>query len=282
MNVPLTSFADTFGGEKSAAASLIRYKDDLFTDAQIVKSTFEYQKGYFFNFFEPVEDSQKKRACVIMLHPGGGSLESMQDWCMFFAKKGYVSISAEYKLDIGEFDLDKQVDAAINMWALYQYLRDNNDRFRIKLKKIIFGGNSAGAITALQTSLWWNDRFNPFFEDWTVPEKDNVFILATFTLSGATSKKEFIDSVKDETGEHIDLPNAFYHGTLDKTVPYSFAVDNYNKMISLGIKSRFVSFEGKDHKLESGDYIKADVCEWLFNVVDLNTPESEFITVKPS
>lgn len=282
MNVPFTGFGDTFGGEKSAAPTLVRYKDDLFNESQIVKTTFEYQKGYFFNFYEPFEDSQKKRACVMMLHPGGGSLESMEDWCIFFAKKGYVSLSPEFKLDIGEFNLDKQVDAAINIWTLTQYLRDNNARFRIKLKKIIRGGSSAGAITAFQSSVWWNNRKDKFFDDWITPDKDNLGVLATFTLSGATTLMDFLDVVKDESGEHADPPNAFYHGTLDKTVPYNKAVESYNKMISVGIKSRFTAFEGKDHKLESGEYIKADVCEWLFNVVDLHTPESEFTTVKES
>lgn len=272
--VPLIDFGNTFQkAEQPAvpAAALVRYKDDIFS--KYIKTSHEYQHGYPFNFYEPFDDQLKKRPCIVFLHAGGGNIESMEELCIYYTLKGYVCISAEFKLDVGNYTFEKQIMAAVNIWNLLAYVRENNSTFRIKLVKMIVGGNSAGAVTGFQAALWWNNRDNTMFEDLDVPNNEKISILASFTMSGATSKNDLIDIG--------DCPNAFYHGTEDDQIPYDFAVSNYDKMVSLGIKSRFMAFKGQGHNTDAGGIKKEDLRDWLYLVISGKTPDAAFIEIDP-
>jgi dienelactone hydrolase len=101
-------------------------------------------------------------------------------------------------------------------------------------------GSSAGAITSLLVDWRREDpgtSGNPGFSS---------VIRAAASISGGTPNN---DDITDEDGSVI-----FFHGTEDQTVPYAWAVSNYQAMRNHGIPSVFESFQGAGHGLEQAGY----------------------------
>lgn len=228
----------------------VRYIDPIF-DSWTVTSG-QYQKGYDFKLFQPSGDTEKKRPVIIVYHAGGGTIDEVTSWCTDFVKLGYVTISAEYKLSIGEFDTKEQLQAILNTYNLIDYLRQNASLYGIKRLKIFEMGVSAGAITALQSGECLNDvaAGDSFFDGYNIKK---ISIRGTASLSGAVSPafEKYINAG--------DPPNAYYNGKLDPTIPYSQAQKNYNAQVAAGIGSWFMGFPNKGHKLESHDVIFNDL-----------------------
>jgi dipeptidyl aminopeptidase/acylaminoacyl peptidase len=71
-------------------------------------------------------------------------------------------------------------------------------------------------------------------------------VRAAASISGGTPSNDYI------TAE--DGPVIFFHGTEDHTVPYAWAVSNYQAMRSHGISSVLESFQGAGHGLVQAGY----------------------------
>ncbi len=252
--------AEQYTAEKSAAGT--RYIDNVFTSYNTLQG--EYEKGFHFIMLSPGGDTFLKRPVIIVLHAGGGKIEDVKGWCEDWTYKGYVSITAEYKNDTGEFTAEKQKIATVQMFKLLDYLRINADKYGIKIKKVFIMGVSAGAITAIQTGIGLDDRFTSFYAGLPVPVNQKLNVAATATLSG-TANTAFNNLITS-----ADPPNFFYHGALDQTIPYSAALTTFNLEISRGIASTFMGFPDKGHKLESHDIILSDLTLKFYNVLKPN------------
>lgn len=244
-----------------ADTTQIRYLDDIFTSFD--KEVVEYKPDYKLIIYQPSNDTETKRPYIIVLHAGGGKVEDVEGWCLDWCRKGYVALTAEYKLDVGEFNAEKQKEAVVNMFDLLYYLRSNATKYKLKKKKVFAMGVSAGALTALQTGIGLNDRFGPYFQNSVIPDNNKLNMLATATLSGAANP-EFMNLIDSE-----DCPNYFYHGELDKTIPYSAALATYNLQKSYGINSTMMSFPDKGHKLESHDIILKDLTAKFYSKLNV-------------
>jgi acetyl esterase/lipase len=146
----------------------VRYKDAVFTKVNMQKDLLydtsknvkaEYRQ---FDLYEPLNDSVHQRPLIIWLHGGGfkyGTKNSkeIKIWGNEFAKHGFVVATLNYKLskkhpvrkfkDLVEacYDNVDDVHRAIN------FFKTNANKFNIDTNKIILGGNSAGAVIALQS-----------------------------------------------------------------------------------------------------------------------------------
>lgn len=239
-----------------------RYLDDVFDSYNTEYG--EYEPGYPYILFTPAGDTVKKRPVIVVLHAGGGQVEDITGWCIDFVKKGYVCFSTEYKIGVGNFDVYEQKKAVVQMFDFSVWMRENSDRFGLKVKKVFFMGSSAGAITALQTGISLNDRFTSFFSGFDVPDNRNISILATASLSGAAIP-EFNNLIN--TG---DCPNFFYNGEKDLLIPFKAAQTTYDLQLNYGIASNLVGFPDKGHKLENHDFILTDLSKRFYNVLKPN------------
>lgn len=235
------------------ATSTKRYTDKIFTTAN--KTTVEYIPGFEADIYTPEGDTVTSRPVVIVMSGGGGSKEDVQNWAeQEWALRGYVGIAANYKDTVGDFNESKQEKAVINVWNLILFIQANTTKYGMNKRKILVMGVSAGGITAIQSSIALDNRNDPYFGTPSpIPSKAKMKILASATISGAASNK-YQDMINAG-----DPPNYAYHGTEDHIVNYKTAVDTYNKMIEVGIKSTLMSFEGADHTIGHGDEIKADL-----------------------
>jgi acetyl esterase/lipase len=223
------------------------------------------------DLYQPAGDRVSRRPAIVYVHGGGfshGDKSAGADFATYFAKRGFVVVSINYRLlappgcgghaepppECAAAALAAQHDAQ----AAVRWLRKNKDTRRIDPARIAMEGASAGAITSLLVDWRPEDpgtSGNPGYSS---------KIRAAGSISGGTPSNDFITA--------DDGPAIFFHGTEDRTVPYQWAVSNYEAMRSLGISSVFESFEGAGHGLVGagyGDVIDQQSDYFLYRRMDL-------------
>ncbi|HOY37784.1 MAG: alpha/beta hydrolase fold domain-containing protein [Bacteroidales bacterium] len=192
----------------------------------------------------PSGDNMKARPLVICLFGGAflaGSKErpDMIAWCDSLAHYGYVAAAINYRLGFNPltsgkgFGADEGVIRALyrstqDCRAAVRYFINQHERYHIDTTCIFLLGNSAGAITAINTAFMTGDeRSADTYEtgygannhdlgclDCTGGfRKNKCAVAGVVSLWGAALNPEIID--KDE-----EIPVLFIHGTADEVVPY--------------------------------------------------------------
>ena len=155
-------------------AAQTRYLDDVFENVDISEGVvygnapdlpfiflFEWNTvdiDLDMDIYEPSNDSELQRPAIIFLHPGAffsGSNQSddMVSLSIDAAKKGYVAISASYRLGlniVSTYSGERAVYRGVqDISALIRYLREHSEDLRIDSDKIFIWGSSAGAFIGL-------------------------------------------------------------------------------------------------------------------------------------
>ncbi|MDO8389591.1 MAG: alpha/beta hydrolase fold domain-containing protein [Actinomycetota bacterium] len=130
--------------------------------------------------YQPVDDTLASRPTIVWVHGGGfkaGSKEILREVATEWARRGYVTVSVEYRLDRGNRCQDVQdlkiadgeveverlrcaaaIDAAQHdTQAAIRWLRANASEFGIDAERIAIGGFSAGAVTAVNVATQADD-----------------------------------------------------------------------------------------------------------------------------
>ena len=211
--------------------------------------------------------SSKKGNPVIMnIHGGGwknGVKESQGGFSTFF-KAGYAVANLEYRLT-GQATAPAAIE---DVRCALIYLIKNAEALHIDKNRIIIMGGSAGGHLALMGGLLGNDhRFDtncPGVEDvkvaaivdkygitdvWDWAYGKNITSKSATNWLGDKAKDEkFAASVSPMTYVTKNSPPVFIvHGDADPTVPYQHSVDLYNKLLSLGVKTTFITVPGGLH-----------------------------------
>jgi dienelactone hydrolase len=131
--------------------------------------------------YQPKGDTLAARPTIVWVHGGGfklGTKESLREVATDWARRGYVTVSVEYRLDPGNRCQDVQdlkideagglsaerercmaaIDAAQHdTQAAIRWLRAHADEFAIDPDLIAIGGFSAGAVTAVNVATQADD-----------------------------------------------------------------------------------------------------------------------------
>ena len=121
-------------------------------------------KYYSFDLYQAAGDTATaQRPLIIWIHGGGfkfgsKSAKSIQMLCKSFAQKGYLCAAINYRLS--KKNTLTSVNALVNGCAdavhdaekAIHFFKTNQLTYRVDTNRIILGGNSAGAITALQAA----------------------------------------------------------------------------------------------------------------------------------
>jgi len=175
-----------------------------------------------------------------------------------FAKKGYVTISINYRLRnnpiknwVGTF-VDSTDDAA----AAVDWLVKNSKKYRVDIHNIAIGGHSAGAL--ISTILTYKDGKN------AVWNKDSI--IGVINLSGG--------GVGLGTPDKSDPPCLSIHGKRDTILAYSESVNLTEKLGEIGIKASLHTLERADHNL-SLFYPKVldTITEFLYKIITGKDPK---------
>ena len=150
-----------------------RYQSEIFSSVNV--TTVNYSDVYVDNFHEmdiytPDGDTATNRPLIIF-HHGGSYYQGSKnnpgavDFCMSFAKRGYVSVSANYRL-VSLIDLisfltnhDEQYEEVLkatnDMKASVRFFKKdfaNGNNYGIDTNAVFVGGISSGGITAIHAA----------------------------------------------------------------------------------------------------------------------------------
>lgn len=145
-----------------------RYQDEIFSSVSI--NSVNYSDVYNdvrhqMDIYTPNNDTVTNRPVIFYMHGGGFSsgdknLLDCIDFCTYYAKRGYVAISANYRLSSNtfQFALSQQLqystvfEAVADIKGAIRYVRKNHDTgnsLGIDPNSIFIGGYSAGAVLSI-------------------------------------------------------------------------------------------------------------------------------------
>jgi acetyl esterase/lipase len=232
----------------------LRYRDDVFTNvtptSDITYGTAVDQSGaevaLELDLYEPTGDTVASRPAIVWVHGGSfccGSKRSAEivDEANTFARKGYVTVSIEYRLAPG--GCTGSVPLAVCITAIQharedaqtavRFLRAEAATYGIDPTRIAIGGSSAGAITALNVGY---SPENPGPGD---HQGFDSSVRAVQSLSGAELASGPIGAG--------DAPALLFHGTADPLVPLAWAQSTVDRAEVADLLVVLRTWEGGGH-----------------------------------
>lgn len=217
-----------------------RYLDPVFVDVDVTAGvpyrTAEDCEGtpveLALDVHEPAGDALAARPLLVWIHGGSfaigsrdGALEQLvaTDW----ARRGYVVASISYRLcDVLSIEVvdDAYEDAA----AAVAWLRANAATYRIDTERVVVGGASAGAITALQVGYTPDASADEGGAD------DPSHADAVLSMAGAWTP------TLPEAGEP---PVLMAHGTEDPLIPFASAEGFCTAAVAAGVDCRLHAYD---------------------------------------
>ncbi len=263
------------------------------TDEYYLHTNVSYGKNerYYLDLIIPKADTVPE-GMMLYIHGGGwvgGDKEVYIDRMKRDAELGYVAASVNYRYadgkDVTCEDILDDIELALSC------IKAKCLEYNVEINKVLLAGGSAGGHLSLMFAYTRADSSpimpvavasyagptklndNNFYTTQHVEEIKNMIS----KISGADLKNK---SVADCT-EELDLaspllyaddgavPTLIFHGVKDDVVPYSNALNLFEKLKSLGIKTELVTFENSGHGLESdperSEYAEELVLEFMKN-----------------
>ena len=202
-------------------------------------------------FYRPLDfDDSKAYNCIIFFHGGGwnsGDYKQFERQSMYFASRGMVAISAEYRIKNkhGTSPINAMEDAK----SAIRFLRLNSKSFSINPDRIAAAGGSAGGhLAAVTANINLFDNKN---EDLSVSSKPNLLILYNPVIDFGSRKWLWINNPSNASPIHNIKEGSpatiILSGTEDKIVPFETII-NYKKIMeSVGSRCDIILYEGAEH-----------------------------------
>ena len=192
------------------------------------------------DIYQPKDDSEKKRATVVVLHGGAFAAGSKNDtdqktitYCDSLAARGFVAVAVQYRLGIAasmknntitvdSLDFSRTVYRGIqDVRAAIRYLRANAEMYGIEPGQIFLVGNSAGAILSLENI--YMDKESEIPE--AAKSDPDLGGLDAYGMQGYSSQANAVaalwGAVHDpKIIEDVKKPVLLVHGKADSTVVF--------------------------------------------------------------
>ncbi|MDO6517402.1 alpha/beta hydrolase fold domain-containing protein [Zobellia uliginosa] len=238
-------------------------KDGIVPDEIVAYKTMESTK-LSLHVFNPKGHKATDNAPVIVFFFGGGwsggTPKQFYQQSRYFAEKGMVAISAEYRVNRthGTTPFDAVTDAK----SAIRWVRKHAKELGVDPNKIIASGGSAGGHIAACTGII--EAYDAVDEDLTISSIPNAMVLYNPVLD-TTEKGYGMAKVGEERKTDISpnhrikpniVPTIVFHGTADKTVPFENAQRFELFMKSAGNDCVLVPYEGKDHGFFNGSFFR--------------------------
>lgn len=256
--------------------------------------------------FPSAQDTRSLRPVLVWVHGGafiGGDASvdngENKQMVLTMATRGYVVVSINYRLvpmiDISALNTLKPPQVATeDARAAVRFVRKMASEWRIDTSRIVVGGDSAGAMTAMGYG---------FVKQFTDGHSGNAgydsSINAVIAVSGSMVAQGFctigdapdytpsgctFDGTDTPDGDVTyqmsagDIPVVMIHGTADNIVPYKGAFEAKARAEEVGVRMEFLTVPGAGH-VPYGDVFNEDepyFRQWLtFVSGSLNLAEAE-------
>ncbi|HEU5149379.1 MAG TPA: DUF4214 domain-containing protein [Iamia sp.] len=216
--------------------------------------------------YRPVGDTLATRPAIVLAHGGGfveGSKAAMAGAATAYARRGFVALSIEYRMDEGAGfigyppdadDIGRIFDAKHDMQAAVRWLRAHAGTYGVDPQRVAVGGYSAGAVMALLVATTPDDPGAS-----GTPGVSSKVCTAV-AIAGA-GEPALVDPG--------DAGAIFFHGDQDRVVPYAAAVATRDAMAEAGLPVAMTTFPGTGHAVGHADQVEQEAAEWLkAHVVD--------------
>jgi acetyl esterase/lipase len=172
---------------------------------------------------------------LLWIHGGGftqGRRQDMDNYSRAFAERGYVTATMSYRLT------GRPEDATADARTAVRWLRREASRLRIDPRRIVVGGYSAGAYTALAVGFG-----------------DGVDVAGSISIAGG---------VWEGWIDRGDPAALVIHGTRDDTVPYERGRRVCVVAKQRGVPCKLVPFRGVGHEVAYArfDGVVAAIDRW--------------------
>lgn len=190
------------------------------------------------DIFEPLNDNAQARPVIILAYGGSfisGAREDLHDFCDYYAQRGYVCATIDYRLYDGAFFpfpdsldfTDVVIKAVSDMKAAVRFFREDAstvNTFKIDQNLIFVGGISAGGIVASHVGfLDATDPIQPFIDPILIANGglDGNSSTNTQYSSDVAGVINFSGGLKDAIYiDAADPPLFSVHDDGDDVVPY--------------------------------------------------------------
>ncbi len=202
--------------------------------------------------FDPAETGKNRPAIVFFFGGGwsGGTPKQFFPHCDYFADRGMVAISAEYRVKSRHgttpFECVEDGKSAV------RWIRANAAELEVDPDRIAAGGGSAGGHVAACTALI--EGFEAGGEDTAVRSAPNALVLFNPVADTASLARRANRFGGRETEispvHHVRTglpPTIIFHGTADKTVPFESVERFRDRMLEAENRCELVAFDGKGH-----------------------------------
>lgn len=206
--------------------------------------------------FLPKGMDSSMKAAIVFVHGGGfvyGSKRDYHEECIHFARKGFVTVTVQYRLrgdappipPSGAEDKAAYARAAVvDVKAALRWVHARAGDFGIDTANIFLHGRSAGAIAALAAGVTEAGEFAADQPGRPIPSAN---------LPGASARVagivDFCGGLYGMVGEVDagDPPILIYHGTEDRDVPFAQALALRDRCLEVGLEHEFHPIEGAGH-----------------------------------
>ncbi len=187
-------------------------------------------------FYPAGQQNANQQTAIALFHGGGwafGSPDEFHGACRRYARKGYLTLSFQYRLSINEDgtypnpDISP-IEAVKDARTAIRWLRSHADSLRIDPNKIVVGGQSVGGQLALSATLI--DSINEETDDLTISPTPNALLLYSSNVNTLEpwaemllgDRRKEIWSISPYHHLREDMPPAIaFHGREDNQVlPY--------------------------------------------------------------
>ncbi|QXP63875.1 GDSL-type esterase/lipase family protein [Polaribacter sp. HaHaR_3_91] len=248
---------------------------DITPDSKILYKVIDGDSLYL-HVFKP-KVSKKSTAAIVFFFGGGwtgGSPKQFYQQSEYFASRGILAISAEYRIKkthgTSPFECVEDGKSAI------RWVRENAIKLNIDPNKIVASGGSAGGHVALTTAVI--KGLENADENLSVSSVPNA-VVAYNPVSDTTEKGY---GAKKVAGRETEIspthqvkknmpPMLIFHGTKDKTVPFENAKRFTRLMKEAGNECELVAIKDADHGFFNGDFFRKGAGNKYFNLTTYKT-----------
>jgi len=219
-----------------------RYLTEIFPNVIEDSVTYSVPYGQMMNIFQPVGDTLSARPVIILGH--GGSFitnngnryddPTIDSLCIRFAKRGYITVSIDYRTAYGPnmFDSVLAIDEVAKAMsdgkaAIRFFVKDRatgTNTYKVDTNNIFIGGNSAGAV--LYMHVGYIDSLGECPPNIVSAVNANGGFEGNSGNAGYTTKSKAIINLAGGLNEVSfvgpgDKPSVNAQGTTDNVVPYN-------------------------------------------------------------
>jgi len=202
---------------------------------------------------------KEKKPAIIFFFGGGyraGTPDQFVEHAKYLSSRGMVAILADYRVS-SRHDV-KVINSISDGKSLIKWVKKNGDILGVDINKIVASGGSAGGNLAASTIMLKN--FDDPSDNYEFNSVSSAMILFNPGLNTVSERWINNEQAKKRIGtdDYYSIspyhnikkelpPTIIFHGTADKTVPFSSAEIFTKKMNEFGNSCILFAYENKEH-----------------------------------